>query len=342
MAFIVLAVGLVMALLGAVAIVTGYPIIQIERGWATVIAGTTLLAGGVVTIALGLLLRAIMDLRGALANAAFASPRHAAETQAMADGYATPHVEPAFHGDPEPAAADPAPHHVAAAIGAVALPAAAVAMSAPHEPEPERHHAEDEPVPPVAAREPIETDHHGEPDVADTHGPDRSPPMDDWLDKAFADLALEATPLAKETEHGPSTQVEPEPLHPEQVVARHDGEILYADDEAAHVQDEHAVEAPHDPAHHEAEHDVHVGYVEAAPVEAVPVETAPVEAVEHHAEAAHEPPAPTEASGPAVIGRYEADGTSYTMYADGSIEAQSDAGIYRFASMADLKAFIEG
>ena len=44
----------------------------------------------------------------------------------------------------------------------------------------------------------------------------------------------------------------------------------------------------------------------------------------------------------AVIGHYEADGTSYTMYADGSIDAQSDAGLYRFASMAELKAFIEG
>ena len=43
-----------------------------------------------------------------------------------------------------------------------------------------------------------------------------------------------------------------------------------------------------------------------------------------------------------MIGRYESEGTSYVMYADGSIEAQSAAGIYRFASMAELKSFIEG
>ena len=42
-----------------------------------------------------------------------------------------------------------------------------------------------------------------------------------------------------------------------------------------------------------------------------------------------------------MIGRYESDGTSYVMYADGAIEAQSEAGVYRFASMAELKAFIE-
>ena len=43
----------------------------------------------------------------------------------------------------------------------------------------------------------------------------------------------------------------------------------------------------------------------------------------------------------AVIGRYESEGTSYVMYADGSIDAQSEAGVYRFASMAELKTFIE-
>jgi hypothetical protein len=59
-----------------------------------------------------------------------------------------------------------------------------------------------------------------------------------------------------------------------------------------------------------------------------------------------EPEAPRQASPlppstSAVIGRYEADGTSYVMYADGSIEAQSEAGIYRFNSMSELKEFIE-
>ncbi len=44
---------------------------------------------------------------------------------------------------------------------------------------------------------------------------------------------------------------------------------------------------------------------------------------------------------PSLIGRYEAEGTAYLMFDDGSIEAQSEAGVFRFASMADLKAFIE-
>ncbi len=44
---------------------------------------------------------------------------------------------------------------------------------------------------------------------------------------------------------------------------------------------------------------------------------------------------------PAIIGRYEFEGTSYIMFADGSIEAQSDRGVARFKSMADLKAYFE-
>ncbi|MGO9005951.1 MAG: hypothetical protein ACLQIQ_01060 [Beijerinckiaceae bacterium] len=44
---------------------------------------------------------------------------------------------------------------------------------------------------------------------------------------------------------------------------------------------------------------------------------------------------------PSEVGRYEADGTTYVMFSDGSIEAQSEQGVYRFGSMAELKAFFE-
>ena len=63
----------------------------------------------------------------------------------------------------------------------------------------------------------------------------------------------------------------------------------------------------------------------------------PEQAAEAPATAPETPPANL-----AVIGRYDSEGTSYVMYSDGSIEAQSEAGIYRFNSMAELKAFIEG
>jgi hypothetical protein len=51
-------------------------------------------------------------------------------------------------------------------------------------------------------------------------------------------------------------------------------------------------------------------------------------------------PAASEA-GLAIVGRYESEGTSYVMYADGSIEARSERGVFHFQSMAELKAFME-
>jgi len=83
-------------------------------------------------------------------------------------------------------------------------------------------------------------------------------------------------------------------------------------------------------------HEAHVEPVAEHAVEAEPAKMAPQPEP-------YTPPPPVEppATPPAVIGRYESDGTTYTMFADGSIEAQTENGIYQFASMADLKTFIE-
>jgi hypothetical protein len=45
---------------------------------------------------------------------------------------------------------------------------------------------------------------------------------------------------------------------------------------------------------------------------------------------------------PAVIGRYTSGNTTYIMFADGSIEAETPTGILHFASLADLKVYVEG
>jgi hypothetical protein len=45
---------------------------------------------------------------------------------------------------------------------------------------------------------------------------------------------------------------------------------------------------------------------------------------------------------PAVIGRYTSGNTTYVMFADGSIEAETPNGILHFASLADLKVYVEG
>ena len=64
------------------------------------------------------------------------------------------------------------------------------------------------------------------------------------------------------------------------------------------------------------------------------------------AAAAAAPPAPafeppSHAPTPAEVGRYNAGGATYVMFSDGSIEAETDTGAYRFASMSELRDFIE-
>ena len=49
---------------------------------------------------------------------------------------------------------------------------------------------------------------------------------------------------------------------------------------------------------------------------------------------AHPGPAPT------LVGRYTAGGANYMIFSDGTIEAETSQGAYRFASMGDFKAFL--
>ena len=47
------------------------------------------------------------------------------------------------------------------------------------------------------------------------------------------------------------------------------------------------------------------------------------------------------APAPTIVGRYSSGGSDFTLYSDGSIDAQTDQGIFHFASMAELRAHIE-
>ena len=43
---------------------------------------------------------------------------------------------------------------------------------------------------------------------------------------------------------------------------------------------------------------------------------------------------------PSIVGRYSAGGAHYRIYSDGSIEAETEDGEFKFASMGEFKAFI--
>ena len=354
MAYLVLALGAFLSIGGALSIFHGAGIVEVERGWTGVIAGATALTGGIVTIALGLILKTLLDLRPLLAG-------QRAVTTLPADVKVKHDFD--AHGSHEPLPAAPAsePMSLMTAEFENGMLAAILAPT-DHAADDERPiiapaerpkaaslpvaHAFDAPIKPVEAPPPTPglSERQAEVDTAkaaparpepDTErsrfkiGFRRQPPaslplapvpvavaepeaqpVDDWLDRAFSALDNEG-PLA--------------PPRP----ARHPREETSAPVAAtlAHAEP-HAEAAPQptpEPAH-EPKHEP------AAPHTEVP-----------HAEVPHAEPPPASAPAPtsAVIGRYEADGTSYVMYADGSIDAQSDAGVYRFHSMTELKAFIE-
>jgi hypothetical protein len=51
-------------------------------------------------------------------------------------------------------------------------------------------------------------------------------------------------------------------------------------------------------------------------------------------------PKPSEPAAPAVVGTYNSGGNAYVMFSDGSIEADTPSGHYRFKSLDELKDFI--
>jgi hypothetical protein len=55
MTWLIFAVSAILVAVGAVSVISGYPVIQIERGWAEVIAGSVALTGGLIVFALGVL-----------------------------------------------------------------------------------------------------------------------------------------------------------------------------------------------------------------------------------------------------------------------------------------------
>ncbi len=45
---------------------------------------------------------------------------------------------------------------------------------------------------------------------------------------------------------------------------------------------------------------------------------------------------------PKLVGRYSAGGAKYMIFSDGSIEAETEDGAFKFASMSDFKAYLAG
>jgi hypothetical protein len=376
MSYLVLALGALLALCGAFAISAGYGIIQVERGWAGVIAGATALSGGIVTIALAFILHSLSGLHALLNTGKGLTPlpRELGEDETSElrpePGLAlNPEASMVSEAKPPPAAMPPAaglriwpqrptrpdltparnflksrgtrlPAARETPASDVALPklplisrgaprVSEVAMEPPSEPgfampgEVAAAKSEDDaktgPASAPAMEAPAEPawNADGEPGLFDDDKA-KEPPIEARLQETHFDAG------EPETEFGPRVAW---PAESASIDAIFSEEHLIEPDPALDAWNEGAKPSPE--AIEPESLDPAPPSTSEAPRAADPREPSPPAA-----------PAASEA-GLAIVGRYESEGTSYVMYADGSIEARSERGVFHFQSMAELKAFMQ-
>jgi hypothetical protein len=289
MSYLVFAFGLALSVGGAFAIYFGYGIVSVERGWASVIAGAAALSGGVVTMALGLILNSLSRLRTVLEAEPSAIPLPGEVRLYPDEDYAdAPYAESFEAVPPEapPIGADfeDAPEHASW-----------------RQPGPEAETMED-------IRRIVAEKVRARTGIVDaTAGQTMAPPPD----ADSGQPGLPAAPHPDDDGYGEAEDYDPRPI--ERGAPDHFGRPVEQTFPAAS-----GLTLPDEPRGHTAH--------------------------QPDEKAASEPEAPAvrETEGRVVTRRYESAGTVYVMYADGSIEAQSEHGVMHFESMTELKAFMDG
>ncbi|MFT4098298.1 MAG: hypothetical protein QM651_14360 [Rhodoblastus sp.] len=333
-----LVVGLALALFGARWMWTGWDIVQAERGWAALIAGSVMLAGGLIVATLAW---TIMRLTGMAAP----EPRSRARGESVAPPVAKASIA-------APAAAAGAIVAGGAAAASLATPAPDEAGTAEHEPVVEY---------PVPAATPFE-----EPPPPPPLPPVVPPTVGELLRMGEDRAARESR---EKTFEAPEAKIEaPLAEQAAETIVVHETEIRKTVDETPSVETAPDDEIPDEkPAAH-----IEVAKRDSPPPSEPPPPPEPLRIPEPPPAAADEPahddwlektarefdrelgrdgarnddplpepPQPEPKPEPAVVGRYSSGDTNYLMFADGSIEAQTPEGVMRFASLTELKRFVE-
>lgn len=351
MGWIIVAIGAICSAFGGWLACSGYEIIQVERGWAMVISGATLFSAGIIALSLGLLALKLTSLAKSLTRAAALSspvavaPKPWTKTPAPAVlPAAEPHVANASSHISSPVTAGAG---AAVAIGAATL----VEQSDLSSGNPKHENLEEETpqlnlgddVLPIG----IAPLHVATPPEKSTPEPVEAAPKlhIQWTDPMISHPvpadALPALPeppapsldwLTAALKHPP----EPQDLLPD---LQQQSSVYTPSQHAAKSTVERAEEAAFE-THAPTGHSEAVVGTAASHAEHAPRPHDESSHDRHHEEAAHSA-ALAHAPQPAVVGRYEAAGTNYAMYSDGSVEAENEHGVFRFASMSELRAFIE-
>ncbi|MET3691005.1 hypothetical protein [Methylobacterium goesingense] len=305
MSIALFALAAVMIVGGIVSVIQGFPFVRLESGLAMTIAGATTASAGAVVLGLAVIARRL----GTLARV----PREAPRAEALPVEAAESELPPSLRQRPSLAATAAG----LGALGGAGLGAAALRSGreptffdpAPPPPAPEEAAAAAEPLLPNLLPEEDASAQPAEPRREEPYREVPSQPEAD--DTEFHEPAPPAHQPEEEMLFGAPAPEAPKPAaEPEPVILR-----------PALVEPEPVAQEPVDePVAHQPEPE--------------PVAPAPVEAPQ----AEPEPPAEPERQ---VVGTYASGGNTYVMFSTGVIEAETPRGRYTFASLDELKAFVE-
>ena len=237
------------------------------------------------------------------------------------------------------------PQHIAAApVVSHEAPAEAEPEMSKHDIESVEHAAHEEPAHPAGHHEEAGEPEHAVTDEAaeeETAAEDEHPAEEPLYPPSFAVSERPVIPVV-EPAHEPRHEVRgeptmpsippPEPMKAAPVVFDDDADKMDWLDKALSSEEESApAPAPEQSAEKAPE----------PPQQPVKDEKPAAPAVPPRQATASDPTTARRAPEPPVIGRYDAHGNTYVLYADGSIDAETPNGTFRFKSMAELKNFIE-
>ena len=335
MTLVLLAVGLIAAAIGLVTIGFGIPINAFSLGNTLIISGTIAVASGLILIGLALILGQLRRIAEALKGKAPARVPIAVEsTEAVPPPARVMPAPVAAHPPipepqiPEPPRAPepraPEPRFPATASEPAPGPldwlrAKSKPMTTPVPPAP---------VPPAAFEPPMveltdEAPLSPRPPQRSAMPPAAEPALEPKVWSPSRDVGSLEPRLAPRTEQ-PVPRAMPQ-VEPPQEKERFD--LVWPDRGAAPVQSEPKVETKREPAV-----DMPLPPIPARPREMRPATEKRMPEM---------PRKPAAERGPAILKSGVIDGMPYTLYADGSIEAQLPQGMVKFASVDALRAHLE-
>ena len=370
---VVLALGVLLAIAGLLSIWQGLGVIEFERGTAAVISGAVLLAGGVITVALSFLLGAVEDLQRQAGT-------QLAVVEEMAPAATQPEAAPKAKLEPVEAPADlklpPVPPLLVR--DEVSLPPLPIEppkfeVSKFEEPKFEPPQFEQPktdapktdapkteasaPVPSAAPTAAVAStvaaatggffairnffSRRAEPVKAAEVEPDETsaPKLPDFLVRRDV---MQEQPLADEGVEAQETQ-ETQELAQDQSQQGPTDEDKYAWlEKALSGEDEPKPEPEFDWLRNRTSVEPSKDAIfEEVHEQEIFEEEEILEEPAQDVAAPQQDEAPAPVAPPTVVGRYNSGGSEYTLYSDGSIDAETAEGHLHFASMADLRAHIE-